>query len=76
MLPHLICVPQKLENDIEVSSPHSLAYYLNIHINLIEKLTGDEVIKKFSVSYGIQTFTAVFFWVPDEFIQLVHRIFQ
>jgi len=76
MLPHLICVPQNWENDIEISCPHSLAYYLNIHINLVEKLTDNETVKKLSVSYGIQTFTAVFFWIPDEFIQLAHRIFQ
>jgi hypothetical protein len=54
MLPHLICIPKKWKNDREVSSLHSLAYYLNIHIILIEKLTDNEIVKKFSVSYGIQ----------------------
>ena len=76
MLSHLICIPQKCGHDIAVSSPHFLAYYLNIRIILFQKLTDNEIVKKLSVSYGIQTFTAVSYRVPDEFTQHAHIVFQ
>jgi len=76
LLPHLIFIPQKLENAIDVSSPHSLSCYLNIHISFLEKLTENEIFKKFSGSYGIHSFTAVSCRAPDEFTQHSHRVFQ
>jgi len=69
-------MPQNWEHDIEVVSPYSSAYYVNMHIILFEKLTDNETVKKFSVSYGIQTFTAVFYRVSGEFTQHPHIVYQ